>query len=118
MSSIRDLLNALRGRGGVDAAIVVGQDGLVVDGDTADGVDRERVAAHLPAMLAAGDALGGSADRGRLVMAVLEHERGGLAVLSVLSAEVFLLVLLDASADVGPLLYELRHERSRIAALV
>jgi len=118
MSSIRDLLNAVRARGGVDAALVVGHDGLVVDGETTHDVDRERVAAHLPAVLAAGDALGDSAGRGHLVTAVLEHERGGLAVLSVLSAEVFLLVLLDPTADVGPLLYELRHERARIAALV
>lgn len=118
MSSIRDLLTALRGRDGVAAAIVVGRDGLVVDAEGASEGDRERVAAHLPALLAAGDALGAAADRGALATAVLEHERGGLAVLSVLSPEVALLVLVEPSGDVGPLLYELRHERARLAALV
>lgn len=116
--SIRDLLTALRSRDGVNAAVVVGRDGLVVDAEGGSETERERIAAHLPALLTAGDALGTAADRGGLAMAVLEHEQGGLAVLSVISPEVSLLVLLDQEADVGPLLYELRHERARIAALV
>jgi hypothetical protein len=49
---------------------------------------------------------------------VLEHERGGLAILSVLSRDASLLVLLDPSADAGPLLQELRRERARLASLV
>lgn len=118
MPALRDLIAALRNRPGVDAALVVGRDGLVIDGDSTGPVDRERVAAHLPALVAAGDDLGTAADRGSLATAVLEHEHGGLAVLSVLTADVMLLVLLDAAADVGPLLFELRRDRARFASLV
>lgn len=118
MPALRDLIAALRNRPGVDAAIVVGRDGLVIDADATDGVDPERVAAHLPALLAAGDDLGTAAERGALATAVLEHEHGGLAVLSALSPDAMLLVLLDAAADVGPLLFELRHDRARLASLV
>jgi predicted regulator of Ras-like GTPase activity (Roadblock/LC7/MglB family) len=118
MSAIRDLLTALRGRPGVDAAIVVGRDGLVIDDASSQGVDQERIAAHLPALLYAGDAVGRAADRGSLVTLVAEHERGGLAILSILSQDVALLVLLDPSADAGPLVQELRRERARLASLV
>jgi uncharacterized protein len=130
MPAIRDLIVTLRSRPGVDSVLVVGRDGLVIDGEGADGgesaegvegaegVDGERVAAHLPALIAAADAFGAAAGRGALTTAVVEHERAGLAVLSVLSPEVALLVLLDASADAGPLLYELRHERARLLAFV
>ena len=118
MSAIRDLLTALRGRPGVDAAIVVGRDGLVIDDESRDGLDRERIAAHAPALLTAGDDVGAAANRGALVTLVLEHERGGLAILSVLSRDASLLVLLDPSADAGPLLQELRRERARLASLV
>jgi hypothetical protein len=52
------------------------------------------------------------------VTLVAEHERGGLSIYSVLSRDVALLVLLDPSADAGPLLQELRRERARLASLV
>jgi hypothetical protein len=118
MSSIRDLLTSLRDRAGVDAAVVVGRDGLVVDSEPGAGIDAEHVAAHVPALLVAGNAFGLAAERGDLVMAVVEHERGGLAVVTALTPEVVLIVFVNPAADVGPLLYELRHERDRLAALV
>jgi hypothetical protein len=51
-------------------------------------------------------------------MAVVEHERGGLAVVTALTPDVVLIVFVNPAADVGPLLYELRHERDRLATLV
>jgi hypothetical protein len=118
MPAIRDLISAISRRPGVDAAIVVGRDGLVIDADATEGVDPDRVAAHLPALLAAAEDVGAAAGRGGLATAVLEHERGGLAVLSVLTRDVMLLVLLDPAADTGALLYELRTERGRLASQV
>jgi uncharacterized protein len=118
MSAIRDLITSLRSRAGVDAVVVVGRDGLVIDADAEAGVDTERVAAHVPALVVAGDAFGTASERGVVTTAVVEHERGGLAILAVLTSDVALLVLLDPSADAGPLLYEVRRERARFAALV
>jgi predicted regulator of Ras-like GTPase activity (Roadblock/LC7/MglB family) len=48
---------------------------------------------------------------------VLEH-RDGLAIVSVLSADAVLLVLVRPQANVGQLLFELRRNREHIAALV
>lgn len=118
MLPIRELVTSLRSRQGVTAAVVVGRDGLVIDGDAGDGVDRDRLAAHLPALLAAGDDVGHAASRGALATMVLEHERGGLATVSVLTPDVRLVVLLAADAPAGPLVAELRRERARFASLV
>ena len=42
MATIRDLVGALRQREGVDAAIVLGRDGLLIDSQTTSSVERGR----------------------------------------------------------------------------
>ena len=52
-----------------------------------------------------------------MTTAVLEHANG-LAIVSVLSGDAVLLVLLRPTADIGSLLYELRRNRGHLATLV
>ncbi|MDB4876018.1 MAG: Roadblock/LC7 family protein [Gemmatimonadetes bacterium] len=117
MPSIRDLVAAIRQRDGVDAAIVLGRDGLLIDSQLDPGLDAEDVAARIPAIIGTADDLGSATARGDLLTAVLEH-KNGLAIVSVLSGEAILLVLLTPRANVGQLLFELRRNREHIAALV
>ena len=117
MASIRDLVAALRQREGVDAAIVLGRDGLMIDSQSIPGMNAEDLAARIPPVLGPADDLGVAANRGQLVTAVLEMKEG-LAIVSVLSADAVLLVLVHPSANIGQLLYELRRNREHIAALV
>jgi predicted regulator of Ras-like GTPase activity (Roadblock/LC7/MglB family) len=77
----------------------------------------EDVAARIPPVLTPADELGVAAQRGELVTAVLEM-RDGLAIISALSAEAVLVVLVKPNANIGQLLYELRRNRQHIAALV
>src|SRR6185295_7211258 len=86
MPSIRDLVAAIRQRDGVDAAIVLGRDGLLIDSQLGPGLDPEDAAARIPAIIGPADELGTSTGRGELLTAVLEY-RGGLAIVSVLSTE-------------------------------
>jgi predicted regulator of Ras-like GTPase activity (Roadblock/LC7/MglB family) len=88
MPTLRDLIDALRARPDAAGAVVLGRDGLVVD-----------------------------AGHGGLTTAVLEVEHG-LAVVSVLSPDVLLVVRLAPDADPGALVYELRRHRARLSALV
>ena len=44
MANIRDLVAALRQRDGVDAAVVLGRDGLVIDSQAADGMTADDIA--------------------------------------------------------------------------
>ena len=117
MASIRDLVAALRQREGVEAAIVLGRDGLLIDSQAVPGLDAEDLAARIPPIIGPADELGNAAKRGEAVTVILEH-RQGIAIVSVLSAEAILLVLVQPSADIGQLLYELRRNREHIAALV
>lgn len=117
MPSIRDLVAAIRQREGVEAAIVLGRDGLLIDSQVVPGLDPEDLAARIPPIISPADDLGRSARRGELQTAVLEH-KSGMAVISVLSAEAVLLVLVTQHANLGQLLFELRRHREHIAALV
>jgi|SRR5688572_33410571 uncharacterized protein len=117
MANIRDLVAALRQREGVEAAIVLGRDGLLIDSQTIPGLDAEDLAARIPPIIGPADELGLAAGRGEIVTAILEH-RQGIAIVSALSPEAILLVLVQPSANIGQLLYELRRNREHIAALV
>jgi uncharacterized protein len=117
MPTIRDLVGAIRQREGVEAAVVLGRDGLLIDGQAVEHLDAENVAAHIPQIVSTADEFGTAAARGPLSTAVLEHN-GGLAVVSVLNAEAILLVLVQPNANLGQLLFELRRNRENIAALV
>jgi predicted regulator of Ras-like GTPase activity (Roadblock/LC7/MglB family) len=124
--TIKQLVEAIVQHEGVEAVLVIGRDGLLVDGRTGSAtVDLDSLAAHLPRVLNAATALGGAASgdsradggRGDLVSAVMEFEQG-LALAAVLSPDATLLVLLGQGANAAPLLYDLRRFRGRIASII
>ncbi len=117
MPTIRDLVAAIRRRDGVDAALVLGRDGLLIDHQADAGLDAESIAAHVPSILVHADELAAAAGQGHLLTAV--HEQvSGTAVIAAMSPEAVLLVLLRPTADLGALLFDLRRHRANIAALV
>jgi predicted regulator of Ras-like GTPase activity (Roadblock/LC7/MglB family) len=117
MPTIRDLVAAIRQREGVEAAVVLGRDGLLIDSQAVVNFDSEHIAAHVPSIIQFADEFGAAAARGALQTAVLEHEHG-LALIACLSPDAVLLVLVQPPANLGQLLYELRRNRANIAALV
>lgn len=116
MASIQELVRALRARPGVDAAVLLGRDGLIIDAQTDAGLDGERLAALVPLVVGAAEELSTQAARGPLTTAVLEFSQG-VAIISLLGSDTMLLVLATAE-ETGPLLYELRRNRGRLATLV
>jgi len=117
MATIRDVVEALSRRTGVDAVVVVGRDGLPIDSQTHNGVDAENVAAVLPAVIKGLGDFGQASGRGEFGTGVLEFG-AGLAVVSVLTADALLVVLVQAATNVGALLYDLHRHRSAIAGLL
>jgi predicted regulator of Ras-like GTPase activity (Roadblock/LC7/MglB family) len=117
MPTLRDLVRAIADREGVDGVVVLGRDGLLIEAQTARDLDGEQLAAHVPALAAAADALGDTAGRGALISAIVELERG-LCVVSTLSADALLFVALKQDADAAPLLLDLRRHRANIASIV
>ena len=117
MPSIRDVVEAFGRREGVEAVIILGNDGLPIDSHTAPGTDPEAVAALIPSVLRSCGQLGSSTGGGGLEMGVLEY-RDGAAVVAHLNADATLLVLAAARANIGPLLYDLKRYRAEIARLL
>ena len=124
--TLKQLVEAIVQHEGVEAVLVIGRDGLLVDGRSgSSAVDLEALAAHLPRVLNAVGLLGGAANadgqshvgRGDLVSTIMEFEHG-LALAAVLSSDASLLVLLSHGSNAAPLLYDLRRFRGRIASII
>ena len=121
--TLTQLVEAIVQHEGVEAVLVIGRDGLLVDGRSGSvPVDLDALAAHLPRVLDAVTALGsaardGATGQGELVSTVMEFEQG-LALAAVLSSDASLLVLLGRGANAAPLLYDLRRFRGRIASII
>lgn len=117
MPTLADLLSALRRREGVEAAVLLGRDGLLIRADAEPGVDAERLAALVPGIVVAADECGAQDGAGDLASAVLEFERM-VGIVAVLRAGAILFVLARPEANIGALVLELRRHRANMAALV
>lgn len=117
MPTIRDVVHALGRREGVDAAIVLGRDGLTIDAQTRDGLDADGLAALIPSVAAACTRLGAAGARGDFTASVSEYG-GGMIIISILTPEVMLALLVQPNINVGAILYELKRHRTAIAGLL
>src|SRR2546421_11132768 len=117
MATIREVVEALSRRTGVDAVVVVGRDGLPIDSRTANGVDAESVAALLPSVINGMAQLGQAGGRGDFRARVLEFG-AGLAPVSGLNPPPLLVVLGQPSTHLGALLYDLRRPPPAVARLL
>ena len=117
MATIRDLVGALRQREGVDAAVVLGRDGLLIDSETSGSVNAESVAALVPSIIAAAEEFGAHDSRGALATAILEYEQG-IAVDRVALHRRAPARARQPIANIGQLLFELRRNRENMSSLV
>lgn len=116
MPGIRDLVAAIRQREGVEAAVVLGYDGLLIHGDGQPGFDLDTLSATVPTIVSMAADLSRSARIGEVDSAVIQTSDGFL-IISVVSADALLLVVLRFDANLAQLLGELRRNRDSIAAL-
>jgi predicted regulator of Ras-like GTPase activity (Roadblock/LC7/MglB family) len=117
MAGLGDVLRSLAARDGVQAALLLSSEGLPIE-HAAGGVFEPETVAALAATLAQYAArLGEGAARGELRTAVLDYA-GGLVVLARAGSADWLAILARPGADVGPLLYDLRHHGPALAGLL
>ncbi len=116
MPTIRDLTVAIRRRPGVEAVVVLGRDGLLIDSQTTIDLDAEGLAARVPGIVASADEIGVTTGKGPMRIALIEQEKG-FAIVSSVGDDALLCVLTTPSADLGSLLYEVRRHRESIARL-
>lgn len=116
MPTIRDLTVAIRRRPGIEAVVVLGRDGLLIDSQSTLDLDAEGLAARVPGIVAAADEIGVTTGKGPMRIALIEHETG-YAVVSSVGDDALLCVLTTHSADLGSLLYDVRRHRESISRL-
>jgi len=117
MPTIRDVVQALAHRHGVKAAIVLGRDGLPIDAASHNGLDSDGVAAVVPALVAACTGIGNAAACGAFDSGVVEFE-GGMAVVTAVTPDTLLALVVRPQTNVGSLLFEIRKHRPAIAKLL
>ncbi len=113
MPTLRDLVSALRQRPGIDAAVVVGRDGLVIAGDASPHVDLDELGARVPPLIGALDGLTTGPST-----TVVEHEGGHLICVALPGSDAALLLLTRTAENLGQLVNELRRFRGRMPELV
>src|SRR5258708_13657728 len=101
MASIKDVVDALGRRDGVEAVIILGNDGLPIASHVADGSDPEVLSAVVPGIFQAAETLGHHAGRGNLTTGVIEY-KAGYPVVARLSAETQLLMLFPPRPNARP----------------
>jgi len=117
MAGLGDVLRSLSARDGVQAALLLSGEGLPIEHAAADPFEPETVAALAATLAQYGARLGEGAARGELRTAVLDYA-GGLVVLARAGSADWLAILARPGADVGPLLYDLRHHGPALAGLL
>ena len=118
MTQLDEALQGLKEHQGVEHVLLAGADGLLVwhVGD-ASTLDPDRVAAMIPGIVSAGEIFGRAATAGAASTHVLELEEG-VAIITPLSPELLLAVLLRSGVAFASLLRVIRSDRARLAALV
>jgi predicted regulator of Ras-like GTPase activity (Roadblock/LC7/MglB family) len=117
MTGLGVVLRSLAARDGVQAALLLSGDGLPIEHAAGAGFEPEAVAALAATLAQQAGRLGEEAGRGELRTAVLDYA-DGLLLLAQASSENWLAILTRPGADVGPLLYDLRHHRPALAGLL
>ena len=117
MPTLRELTDAIRSRSGVRAAVILGDDGLVIESNDSAHREAESIAARVPAVATAVRQLGEAADTGDAQLTLIEYE-GGYGIVLSLSAHAMLFVTTARDVKLGELLFDLRSHRSSMAALV
>ncbi len=117
MASIRDVVQALGQHEGVETVVLLGRDGLTIDSFSPNGLDSDGVAALVPSFVKACAKLGEAGIRGEFNAGVMEYG-AGFVVVSVVTADVLIAIVVRSGTNVGGLLYELRRYRSAISELL
>jgi predicted regulator of Ras-like GTPase activity (Roadblock/LC7/MglB family) len=118
MTQLDQALLGLKSHEGVEHLLLVGTDGLLIRHvGEADGVSADTVAAMVPGVVAAAGALARSVGGDQASTAVLELD-DGVAIVTTLSPEMLLAILVRSGVGFTSLLRELRRERGRLAELV
>ena len=117
MAGLGEVVRSLAARSGVEAVLVLSTDGLPIEHSARVSFEPEAVAALTATLVQYTTRLGAGSGLGAPRTSVIEYERG-LMVIAQLGSGDSLAILANPDADVGELLYDLRQNRTALAAAV
>ena len=117
MALLRDVVQGLAARDGVDAVVVLSSDGLPIDHASRKAFDADAVAALAASFVQGAHRLGQSADCEPLSTGVLEYG-DRMAIVAPVGGGNLLFVLTSAGTNAGQLLFDLRRHRPALAQLL
>ena len=117
MQPLRTILTALAERPDVSGAIVVSDEGLIVESVLANGHDPEAIAALAATAIRGLANLGGAVGSGPAHQVAVDGANGAF-ILQRLPSGATLLVLAAPAGDLGALLYDIRRHAPALVSLV
>ncbi len=117
MASLSEVVRGLAARAGIDAVLVLSADGLPIEHAARQPFEAETLAALTATLAQYATRLGIGTGQGTLRTAVVEYERG-LLVIAQIGPGDCLAILAQPDANVGEVLYDLRQNRSALAAAI
>ncbi|EFH86560.1 roadblock/LC7 domain-containing protein [Ktedonobacter racemifer] len=114
MVDLKQTLSRFLAIPGVRLAILVGRDGLLIEGMTRDGKDNmEAVGAIMTTALSTAEALGQEISRGGVVGVVMEYEQG-LVSIDPLGDFALMVTLFDNASNLGRIRHLVRTSRNEV----
>jgi predicted regulator of Ras-like GTPase activity (Roadblock/LC7/MglB family) len=114
MPSIKSLLSELVKVEGINAAVVVGRDGFVIEGMTGGGrLDIEAVGAVISTGIGSSEVMGQSLKVGEMTQAMIEY-KDGVIVMGLLGKNAILAIVADSKANLGNVRYQLKQRSPEI----
>src|SRR6266478_4435746 len=114
MVDLKQTLSRFMSIPGVRLAVLVGRDGLLIEGLTRDGKeDMEAVGAIMTSGLNTAEALGQEISRGNVVGALMEYEHG-LVSIDPLGDFALVVTLFDNASSIGRVRHMVKASRSEI----
>lgn len=114
---LKDVLKDLAMTQGVNAAVVVGRDGFVIDSVHAEeGIDTGALGAVISAGLGSAEVMGGELEVGGMTNGMFEFD-DGIIIMS-LAGDAILAVVADAEANLGMVRHQFRKRCSEVAKAI
>jgi predicted regulator of Ras-like GTPase activity (Roadblock/LC7/MglB family) len=114
MVDLKQTLSRFLGIPGVRLAVLVGRDGLLIEGLSRDGKeDMEAVGAYMTTGLSTAEALGQEISRGSVIGALMEYEHG-LVSIEPLGDYALVVTLFDNASSIGRVRHMVKTSRNEI----
>lgn len=108
MANLKELLKDLVRVEGINAAVIVGRDGFVIDGVVEAGsLDIEAVGAVVSTGIGSSEVMGRELNVGRMSQSLIEYEKGVITV-CLLGKDAILAVVADLQANLGNIRYQVK----------